>query len=156
MDGIKGLGQGMENFHRLHSTTIWTKRLFLYTKKCVQYLRPQRGSETGWTDRSRPRERNRQPTGSVPAGLILTQQPTLCVERKKTIQKADRQLCTCLFVAASPRTRVTGAFACWLGPCEASACSRCSCPLLTLPFLPLLLQRGPGGNAGNALLMTEH
>ncbi len=31
--GIKGLGRGMENFHRLHSTTIWTKWLFLYTKK---------------------------------------------------------------------------------------------------------------------------
>lgn len=45
---------------------------FVLKKKSVQYLRPQCGSETGWTDRSGPREGNGQPAGSVSAGLILT------------------------------------------------------------------------------------
>lgn len=118
---------------------------------CVQYLRSQRGSETGWTDRSRPRERNGQPAGSVPAGLILTQKPTLCKDRKKTIEKADWQRAT-----VAPRSWGAGAFACGGAVWGLSLQQMQLPPPLTLPFLPLLLERGPGGNMGNALLMMEH
>lgn len=39
-------------------------------------------------------------------------QPCVDREKKKKIKKADRQWCTCPYMAVAPRRRVAGAFAC--------------------------------------------